>query len=603
MAPLLFQPLLLDVAHALLQRLGALGLVLRQCVLPLALQPVQLLAPGRVHAAALFGLADRAGQRLRARALHRLEQAHRAARRRVPAGQLDQRVERGLPVGQVGDAELVAGQARALLLHQLRGQLEVLARLGGAAAPLQQAADRGAAGHGRLRQCRRRLQRALHRLQRVVVPALGHQHARCQQLGLGAPAVDAGVGERHGSIARQGRGPVDVTQFEPQVRQAQVGQRRAHGTAVRHEQFACPAQPLRGQPGLAAARQRLGTLQFGPGPLHRRVQRFAGGDGLVVQRDGLRQQVQRQVRVGQVAPGLGHVVRHAVLLGLAHRGVQAGQRGVEVTAMQLEPPPVGVDHALQVVQLARSHPHRGAVVQALRFVELVQPGQRAGQTDVGHDRVTHIAGAREAHGRLAIEGRCGLVPVLPQQHRPEVELGLARPQLVAAFDQAGTHPLGTGDGLVVAAEHRQRDQPGDLRLRGAQLLAQRLQRASRDVEAVQRLVHLAAGELLHAGAPGGRGLHLGRGRRPGQPGERSRTAPGAIGVGRPRGDRLVLQGPGQRLLFCRRAPVERGHRRRRAVGEFAHPFLEGLRHGDHCPWGTDSSGSTTSTVPRRMLSV
>ena len=85
-------------------------------------------------------------------------------------------------------------------------------------------------------------------------------------------------------------------------------------------------------------------------------------------------------------------------------------------------------------------------------------------------RVGHVLKRAENGGwRLVFVTR--LVPVLPQQHRAEVEFGLARAQLVAAFDQAGPHPLGTGDGLVMAAEHRQRDQPGDLRLRGAQLLA------------------------------------------------------------------------------------------------------------------------------------
>jgi hypothetical protein len=292
--------------------------------------------------------------------------------------QFDQGLIGALLVGPVGGAEFVARQGCALHLAVLHRLLELRARGVDAALAEQQVAQTGVAGRAQFRQLLHGTQGTLvASLGRIQLAQSGHRVGR-GQLGFPMPALDPRLAQRSRRrfSVRQGRGR--AAQLELERRPAQIRQCHCHGVVGRLEQPVRLVQPDDRTRHVAQPRQHLRALHLGPSAFDRCVQCVTALDCLVVQRQSLGQQVQREVRIGEIAPGLGQVLWNALGLGLAQRGFEQAQRGLEAATVQFEATAIGVDDALKRHQAARTHAHRTSVVQTQRFVKVELPAQGAG---------------------------------------------------------------------------------------------------------------------------------------------------------------------------------------------------------------------------------
>ena len=167
-----------------------------------------------------------------------------------------------------------------------------------------------------------------------------------------------------------------------------------------------------------------------------------------------------------------------------------------------------------------------------------------------------VVGREESRAR-ELEVVLGLlVAVAPPVETADVVLDAASGEQVAVFEEACARAQASLDGLLVAAEHGERDELADLRGAGRVRLTEELEARLRVVEPADGILHSAADKRGDARAPVAQRRNLLRVVVGGEGFERGGGGDGARRVAAPRFEADVLERVGQRDVGRRRVRGE-----------------------------------------------
>ena len=194
-------------------------------------------------------------------------------------------------------------------------------------------------------------------------------------------------------------------------------------------------------------------------------------------------------------------MRHAERGVAAARALQQVERAVVAPLEESEAPHAGLDLGLRDGEAGAARAPQGQFVELFGGAEVVAEGVEVCERVLDDGELLEVARGEEARAR-ELEVVLGLaVAVAPPAEVSDVVLDAARGRLVAVFEEDVARAQARLDGLVVAAEHGERDELADLRLGGRVWEAESAEARVGLVEVRDRLLHLPADERGDALGP------------------------------------------------------------------------------------------------------